>query len=473
MFRRHDLLVAGCALVMLCGCVAYHPKPLSAADNARALESRSLQDPRLQQFVAAALSSDDQPATGWRWHLATLTLAALYYHPDIQVAQARFAGAQAAVITARQPHNPVLHLGTAIATAAVAGAIPAAAAPITIGPVLDFILETAGKREARTERAKRLADAARWEIGTAAWQVRGHVRDALLDLWSAEHRMALTRRQLALQEELVSLLQDRLAAGAVAASEVAQERIRRAQGVLAVAELDRAAADARVRLAAAIGMPVSGLDGARLGMQSFDAPPAVSAPRPDWRRAALTGRSDVQSSLADYEAAQDAVKLAVAGQYPDLTLGPGYNYDLGVNRYMLDISATLPILQQEQGPIAEALARRREAAAAFTKTQAQAIAAIDAAEADYRSSARAVTAGDSVLADERRSARQVASAFRAGDADRPALVSSQLVIVAAELARFDAVVRQRRALGALEDALQRPLFEPDTMLSLPPADLAS
>jgi outer membrane protein TolC len=79
------------------------------------------------------------------------------------------------------------------------------------------------------------------------------------------------------------------------------------------------------------------------------------------RRRALTGRSDVQGLLAEYRAAESAVRLEVAKQYPNLLLGPGYTFDTGNQAYELTLAAAaeLPIFNQNQGPLAEAEARRR------------------------------------------------------------------------------------------------------------------
>ena len=474
MSNKCALIFAAWAMALMPGCANYQPKPLSPNDNARALDSRSLDDPRLRQFVAVALSRDDRPEQPLRWRLTTLTLAALYYHPDIRVAWANLAGAEAAVITAREPANPVLNFTNILSSAAVAGAIPPAAAPVTIGPVIDFILETASKRESRTARAQNLADAARWDLATAEWRVRGGIRDALLELWATRERLALTGQRLALQEQLVELLEHRLAEGAASVLDVARERIGRAQIVLALGDLDRRAAEARVKLATAIGIPVRGLDRVDPDLSSFDAPPALAA-KPDggeWRRKALTERSDVRASLAAYDAAQAALRLAIAGRYPNVTLGIGYNYDLGVNRYVLDLGVTLPVFHQNQGPIAEALARRQQAAAAFTALQAQIISAIDQAEAASRKATMEVAAGDAILADERRRALRVEAAFRAGQQDRPTLLTARLEVATIALSRFDAIVRQRQVLGALEDAQQRPLYEPYAAPRLPDSELS-
>ena len=89
------------------------------------------------------------------------------------------------------------------------------------------------------------------------------------------------------------------------------------------------------------------------------------------RRRALTGRGDVQSSLAQYAATQAALQLAIANQYPNLTLSPGYSYDQGNNKFgFASPGLELPIFNQHQGPIAQAVAHRKQAAASFTALQA-------------------------------------------------------------------------------------------------------
>jgi outer membrane protein, heavy metal efflux system len=454
---------------MVGGCARYHPAPVSPADNARALESRTLGDDRLQKFIALELGRDARPDKVGSWDLPRLTLAAIYYHPDLDIAHAKLAAAAAGVITAGQRPNPTLGLTAVFAQAAVPGAISAGAAPLQIGPVIDFIVETFGKREYRTAQARHLVEVARWDLATAGWQVRDRVRTALLNLWAAQQRLALTRRRLDLQEQLVGLLERRLAEGEASSLDVSRERINRVQITLAARDLERVETDARTQLAAAIAIPVKALDGVNVSLAAFDHPPPLGAEvgSAELRRQALTKRTDVRGSLQEYEAAQAALQLAVADQYPNVTLGPGYNYELGVDKYILDIGAELPVFHQNQGAIARAIAGRQQAAAALTALQAQIIGAVDQAAASYRNATRSLATGDALLADEERRERQIESSFRAGQVDRPTLVSAQLEVAATALSRFDAVVQQRLALGALEDALQQPLFDPGQFPSVP------
>ena len=460
----HRIVFAGCLSVLLAGCASYHPQPVSPNDNASALDSRTLDDQRLQKFIAVELDRSGKADPPPAWDLSTLTLAAIYYHPDIAIAHAKLVGAEAAVITARQRPNPALSITNVFGQAVVAGAaIPAGAAAVTVGPVVDFLIETFGKREDRTARAQHLADSARWDLATAGWQVRAHVRTSLLNLWAAQQRLALTHRQLDLQDQLVGLLEQRLAAGEASSVDVMLVRVARAQITFAVRNLEQTEAVARAELATALGIRVRALEGVDLSFDAFGHPPPIPA-KPDTgklRREALTKRTDVRASLQEYDAAQSALQLQIANQYPNITLSPGYNYDFGVNKYMLGLGTdSLPIFHQNQGPIAEAFASRQQAAANFTALQAQIIGAIDQAAAAYRSATRSVTTGDALLADDERRERQVASQFRAGQVDRVTLVTAELGVAATAVSRFDAVAQQRQAIGALEDALQQPLFNP-------------
>ncbi len=213
--------------------------------------------------------------------MASLTAAALYYHPDIALAEARLAAAEAAVITAKQTPNPVVNFTNIVGQGLVAGAIPAGAAPLTIGPAIELMIDTFGRKEARTTEAERLEAAARWDLGTAGWQVRSRVRAALLTLWAADRRMALIEQRLALQNQLVELLEHRQAAGEASSLDVSRERVNRAQIILAQHDLDLAAAEARVQLATAIGVPDQALDGISLATDVFDHPPgSAGAPIP-------------------------------------------------------------------------------------------------------------------------------------------------------------------------------------------------
>ncbi len=471
-YRSATFSAALLASVLLAGCAQFHPEPLSPAANAETLDARTLDDPRLHRFLLASLPAG-KAVVDAGWTLDKLTFAALFYQPDLAVANARLAVSRAGVITAQQRPNPMLNFSTVFGTAAVAGTTFAPGVlPVVVGPVVNFLIETFGKREARTAEAQHLLDAARKDVATAAWQVRGRVRTALLNLWAAQRRLKLAQEQISLRQQLVALLEQRFAAGFATALDVTRERIVLAQAKLGIRDVSRLEADARVQLATAIGVPVHALDGVQVSVVAFD---HLNAPAADLvagplRRRALMERTDVQASLAQYEAAQSGLQLQIANQYPNLTLGPGYNYEFGTNRFILNPAIDLPIRNQNQGPIAQAVANRQQASASFTALQAQIIGAIDAAAAAVRMTTQSLQTADALLASERVRQRQTRAAFTAGEADHPTLVTAELEAAVIRSSRFDVLVLQRQALGALEDALQQSLFDPQAAPFAPHAE---
>lgn len=454
-------LILGGSTAFLVGCASYTAKPIQPAATAAALEQRTLSDPTLGRFIADVVPDRPSDATSATWDLSTLTLAALYFHPEMEVSRSKLALARAGVKTARQTPNPTFSFQP--------GQYPALidASAWTIGFIVNFILETAGKREKRIEVARNLVEAARQDVVTAAWQVRGGVRSALLDLWAAEGRRTLVERRQAAQLQIVTLLEGRFAAGDASALDVARERINLSQARLALRDSERQAADARARLATAVGVPVRALEAVSLSLTTFDNPVGVpegtDLAANALRRRALQERTDVLGLLAEYDASQASVRLQIAKQYPDITLGPSYTYDQGFDLYSLSLNVELPIFNQNQGPIAEAEARRKEAGARFVALQAKVIGEIDRARALYLAAVRTVATADTLLRDQGRHRQQVERGFRLGETDRLAPLTAQVEQAIVELARFEALVQQREALASMEDALQYSMYDSSTL----------
>jgi outer membrane protein TolC len=471
-------IIATCIGLILMACASYKPAPISPGKNAEAIQARSLADPRLRIFISAARASDRRPDAAdntradHEWDLTTLTLAALYYHPNLDLARAQLAQARAGVTTARQAPNPSLSFEELSYRPGVSGS-----SAWTIAPVINFLIETFGKRGHRTREAQALTDAAHADLMTVSWQVRGGVRDGLMNLWAAQHRLALMQQRLDLQEQLVKLLEHRFAVGAASALDVARERSNRNQISLAFRDAERQGVLARTQLAEAIGVPLAALDGIDWSFAAFDQPeqPGADVGTGELRRTALVNRSDVQALLAQYAAAESALALQIANQYPNITLSAGYGYDSGQHKYMLMPAADLPVFNQNQGPIAETLASRDAAAARFTGLQTQVIDAVDGSTAQYQAATRTLASADALLADEQDREHRTSRWFQAGEADRPTLLAAQLERLAAEQSRLDVLIQQRQALGTVEDALQHPFYgptmpaSPDTNPRLGPA----
>ena len=440
-------------VVLLSACTSFETQPLSPVDTIAAYESRALDNPDLQAFIQKNIQRE---LSAWplpEWDFELLNLAALYYHPDLDVARAKWNVAQAGVTTAGMRPNPGINMNAQRNTDA-----PGGISPWTFGLSLDIPVETAGKRGYRIDQAQYLSEAARLAIAGTAWQVRSRVRSSLLALYFAQQTQTVLLQQQNFQKNNVALLEHRLALGMASQPEVTQARIALNQTALAFNETQKLEAEARAKLASALGVSSKAIESISISSDIFTAIPEL--PARDVQQQALLNRPDILSALAEYAASQSALQLEVARQYPDLHLGPGYSWDAGARKWSLGLSLTLPIFNQNQGPIAEAQAHRLQAMASFNATQARAIGEIEAALTGYQFIQTKLAAADALLAEQNKQIRNVQASFQAGATDKVALLGTQLEMSQIELSRIDLLAKTQQALGALEDAVQRPLIAP-------------
>lgn len=443
-----------CSLVVVAGCARFQPQPLSPEKSAAQFDARRLDDTGLKTFVAQS-GLNNAPAE-WpleKWDLNSLTLAAFYFHPDLAVAHAQWRVAEAGVITARARPNPSVSFSPSYDTQ-----IPDNPSPWIIPVTFDIPLETAGKRGKRIAEAEQNAESARLAFVSAAWQIRSNVRSSLLDYSLAKRRAALLQKQFAAQTNIVRLLQGQFAAGAVSRPELTLVQIALNKSQLDLNDARSRQSDARSRLAEALGVSLEALNGINFEFD-FSEADAESLTSTEARSVALRERADILGALADYAATEADLRLQIAMQYPDLHLGPGYawnNGNAGDNQWTLGATLTLPILDQNQGPIAEAQARRKLAAAKFMALQAQICGQIDRAVAGVRVAREQIRTTAKLIEAEQQQLKSAEAQVKAGAGDQQDLLNAQLELASAALTQLDNQDRLETALGTLEDTLQQP-----------------
>jgi cobalt-zinc-cadmium efflux system outer membrane protein len=439
------------SLFLFSGCAYFQPQPLSPAQTAVQLESRRLDDAGLKIFFEHNSGHELQNWPLEKWDLQTLSLAAFYFHPSLEVARAQWQVAQAGIKTAGGRPNPTVSLVPGYDTSATLGVNPWLPAVS-----FDLPIETAGKRGKRIAVAKEVSESARFSFITAAWKVRSDVRANLLDLKIAERRADSLQKQFSAQQQIVKLLQQRFDAGEISRPELTTAQIALNKTQLDLGDAQSKRASARSELAQAIGVTAEALDGVEF-LFDFSQTASDDLTSADARRVALQSRADILGALADYAAAEDDLRLEIAKQFPDVHLNPGYQFDQGDNKWSLGLMVELPILNQNQGPIAEAEARRKLAAAKFVELQAQVIGEIDRAVAGWRVAEEQLKTGNSLFESEQQQQKSAEAQLKAGAADQLDFVSAQIELNSASLTQLDNETKLQTALGALEDAVQSPL----------------
>jgi outer membrane protein, heavy metal efflux system len=451
------IAIALCSLAFG-ACATYAPAPIEPAKTAEVFAARRLDAPAVRDQVARVLPEAAEPWPPAEWDRAGLLVVALADNGSLAVARAEVEAALAAKITAAETPNPTLGLQTEYAKHEPDQWL--------YGISFDFLLPHRAVRTIDLEAAELGAAGARADLMEKTWNVRRALVAALSDRESAHRRLDATTRLADAQDKLIALQQRRVDAGEDAPTDLNASQAARLdiEQQVAAARADVVTADAAV--AAALGVPVAALDGLAIVWSDWGKPPAfaqdgfVSA-----REAALLSRADLASAIDAYASAEKKLERAIARQYPQFELKPGYYWDHGIAKWPFEVDFALPVFNRNEGEIGEAKAAREVAGQKLLALQAGIYGEVDAAmRADAVASESLDTAhrrGDSL----RKQLAHADAALKLGAGDSIDRTNAEVLVLRAELEAVQAAAQRQNARNALEDALHAPLSGPELKLA--------
>jgi cobalt-zinc-cadmium efflux system outer membrane protein len=437
------------APLAVAACTTVPPAPLAPERTAAAWRARTLDDPALRAYVGEVLGA----GAAWppaQWDPRSLAVAALWFSSDVDAAVARARAAGAAIRTAARIPNPSFSFAPHRVPNAGPG-IP----PWFLSTSLVQLIGVANKRQHRIDIAEAGAEEARLKAVATARTTETAVNSALVAVSAARRRTELLSEQSRIQAEIAEIAEKRVAAGIASRVELTNARTAFSRSEADRLATERATADARYRLAGAVSLPVEAIPFERIGTppelddavaKSFDA----LAERA--REAAVLGRADLMAALASYASAEAALRLELAKQYPDLEFGPSYEYDLGDHKVGVSLGVVLPVFDHNEGPIAEAKAKREETAARFLALQSGAISGAERAVAALREADTALGTARTLAEQLRSRMRSAEALYRRGESDRPSFLAARIELAAAQIVEIDAVAARAEARLALEAA---------------------
>jgi outer membrane protein, heavy metal efflux system len=447
-----------CLLVGLyTGCVDYQAAPLTPARSAEQFAARRLSDPQLRDAIRPLLP---QAAAGWpprEWDRALLLAVALVQNPELAVARAQAQAVRAHEITAAQTPNPDLLLESEYAIHDTH--------PWLYGIELDWLLRSHERRRLDIELARLDTGNARLQLMDRTWAVRHALAAALSEAQGARRRLILLDRLSLAQVRLLEFEQQRVRAGEDPPGELVTGQRARIDIEQQQSE-QRALADAAQAAAAnALGVPPQALDGVTLAWPDWGEPPPVSD---DELRArseqALLSRADLGVAIGEYSMAETKLHLAVARQYPELILEPGYYWDHGIAKFPFDVGFTLPF-NGNKGEIAEARAGRDLAGQRMFALQADIYGEIAAAGRAEHIARVNADAAERQLQAARLQEQQIDLGVRLGAQDALELTGAQILVTRAELELLQMRAQLQVARNHLEDVLHTPLSGPELALA--------
>jgi len=438
----------GLAVFLLLSAACQHVPlaPIDAAANRDRIVARSL----TATAVDDALARHSLPVTQSAWSLDQLTLAAWTLRTDVAVARAEVGAARAKTGVESQRPNPTVQMTNE-------KVISGGPDPWVLGAALAMTFELGGKRDIRRETALASERAAEWAFGEALWSARAEVRSALLDVAFANASVALDGDEARLAREYLDWVDTRLQYGAATTAErlLAVQALNESTSRRELDAVDLARATAK--LAAAIGVTSTEL--AAVQLPPLTGVPAIAdADVSSARDLALVNRLDVRRALEEYAIAEQDLRAAVAKQYPDLTLAPGYLLDQADHKITLGLDLPVPLFHSANAAIQRAIAERAVAAARFDDTQAGALAAIDVAIAEYHAARGALAAVEQGERDAADTVTSLERRLEAGAVNRGQLLAGEIALAGLRRSTLTARRALLDAVTALEQGVERPLY---------------
>jgi outer membrane protein TolC len=440
------LLVLSATMVSCGRFQRYAPAPI-AEPSVDGFVSRRLDDSTLARFLAAQNAAPTREG----WSPQQLALAALYFHPALREQAAAVGVARAAEVTAGAPPDVTASAEVSRASRADEGKSTSWSVSLIAG----LTIVTGGKRAARRARARAATLVSLLRLQSAGWQLGAIAAErAAVRAIGADQELEDSQSEQAAQAELVTLVRARYGEGRVSLADVAQSETEARTALVTAVQAARARTTGRLELARALAVPLRAVDSLplRAGGSRACATDA-SVGYDSLGTVALRQRYDMGAAIAEYAVAEADLRVEIARQYPDITIGPGIGWDQGIGRWILSLGTPGFLRTLNRGPIAEARARRASQAARVATIQDSVLVAVDSAVAACRDASREIAA-TSALVDATEQSRRIAqAAYDRGETGQTEVAFARLAVLRATRARHVAGQQAMEASAALESVL--------------------
>ena len=439
----------------LCACIGYQPAPSAAtliaqAQIPRAIDRAAVAAERMRLGARPAPQPDR----------LDLVLAAGLHNPAIRARQSALLVALAANTAAGQAPSPSMSLLAEYAQHA------AESSPWQFGFGLDLPLDYGQRRTSRQDAANTALLYARCDLADASWTIRSGLRRDLGIILASERRIALLRELGEPRALRLAALTRRADAGEIAGTEVDRVRLETASDSRLLREAQNSVADARQRIAAALGIGVDSLQIEASVWPDFLQPELSRSTNPAPQD--VSGHPDLLRAIGAYEQSDSDLRLQLARQYPGVSIGPGYAWERGLIKLPLNVGLALPPLDLNRSAIGVALSAREAAAASLEETYARVSSNREQKDTVLQQARRALSAiRNHELPAMQRIARRATAQFEAGEIDRGQWASARIEELGMQLAETDAVEQLRDAETALEEALHRAIEGPELEITAP------
>jgi CRISPR system Cascade subunit CasA len=404
----------------LSACASYKPEPLTP-------------EAVMAPTVTAPLPADSN----------ALLKIAIDHDPAVAAARARLDAA----ISAQKAARNLPPLSLTLSTEYSRDAEPQH--PWLYGAGVGIPVDAGNRRKARVTAADLAVVKARYALADAVWASRQRLRQGMSDLYYAKAQVALDQTLVKQRESYAAVLAKRVAGGEDTRALSAQAELDASAARQALRQAEAGITQARADLARALDTTPDAVD-----TVPDIAPPVIDARTADaMADKALYTRTDVASAVADYDSAENDLRAAVAAQYPDINIAPGYTWDHGAVKWPVNLTLNLPPLDGNRANIESAQKVRLAAGKTLEDRVKTALHDARAAAVQYQSdldSETAVRTRDLPLAETL--AAHAERGLKAGESDRVEALAAAAALTQTKVGALQAAKTASDDRLKLEDA---------------------
>jgi outer membrane protein, heavy metal efflux system len=442
-----------------CGKEKYQAKPIEPVQIASKLNNKDIASVEFKSYlINLGFKESDLPFANWG--LNELTLCALYYHSKLDVAKAQLALANASLESSGLKQIPTL-TGNLARSNQANGDIRPWAYSLNI----EIPIETTQKRAIRIEEAQHLVEVARIDVADVAWQLRSQIAKDLLMYHENMAQQQLLAQELKQQDVLIKILEKRVQLGMVSNTELNAAKMQQQKSLFALNTEQSKAGEIIALLAADVGLNHEKFSQIKLKPLDVNATLMQQASNLEGPTAkitqenALLNRLDIRRGLAKYAAAEARIKMEVVKQTPDISLNPGFAFEFGDKVWSLGFSTLINLLNKNPTLIKEATQLREVEGAQFEGLQAKIIGDLDQHLAIYQASQENLKQVKQQQMVQMAYNQKIQRQFDAGLIDRLELTHNQMNTALIEKQLLAAQFKSLETALALEDMMQRPIFD--------------
>jgi len=333
---------------LIAGCQSYEAKPLDIGKYRNSLETRLLDIEPVTAFADRLakingtpshfdLSDGISPAEG--------EVVGLFYNPELRIARLEAGVALADFETAGLWEDPVFGFDGA--------EISSPSAPFEFGIMGNLTIPISGRLKVEKTRAGSAYEMQLRELVNAEWNVRASLRAQWATWTAATLRVELIHGVVEQLERIFAIASTLYKAGEINRVEHRLLQVDLATYKVLENEIELTLLQEEIKLLSKMGLSP---ENAMLLLPEF--PEIPNSEVDDETIHLIDANTELAILFANYQTAEETLRLEIKKQYPDIVIGSGYGSEFNDHRVLFGLSVPLSIWNRNQAGIANARSKR-------------------------------------------------------------------------------------------------------------------